>query len=86
VGDSFELTTSVPVDWTVTVAGQSIAGAGNTIFYAGASIQELSRSSTHWAGQTSAQAYLVAPVNLTLIARSRVDFRQVVTIDVRITP
>ncbi len=85
VGDSFELTTSVPVDWTVIVAGQAIAGAGNTILYGGATIQEMSRSSNHWAGQTSATAYLLAPVNMTLVARSRVDLRQVVTIDVRIT-
>lgn len=85
-GDSFELNTTEPVDWTVIVAGQAISGAGNTILYGGATIQETSRSADHWAAQTSAQDYLLAPVSLTLVAKSKIDFRQVVTIDVRITP
>lgn len=86
VGESFELTSTVPVDWTVIVAGQPIEGAGATILYGGAVIQETFRSGRRWAAQTSTGSYLVAPVNLTLLARSRADFYQVVAIDVRITP
>ncbi len=84
-GESFELTTTGPVDWTVIIGGQEIAGAGNTIIYGGVTIQELFRSSTRFAAATSRRSPLPGPVTLALVARSRANPQQSVTIQVRIT-
>jgi hypothetical protein len=83
-GESFELTTTDQVDWTVLIGGQPIEGSGNTILYGGVTIQEVFRSSTRYAADTSSRSSFVGPVTLTLIARSRFNPQQSVTINVRI--
>lgn len=84
-GQTFELDSSGPVDWTVVIGGQTIAGSGNTIDYAGATIQETLTTATRFAASTFADDPLAAPVQVILYATSRDDPDQTARINVVIT-
>ena len=81
VGQTFQLDSTGPVAWAVVVGGASVPESGATVFYGGATIQEVLTTTTHFAAHTWASAPLVAPVQVTLYATSLLDASQVATID-----
>ena len=85
VGQSFELDSTGPVAWTVTIGGASVPQSGATVYYGGATIQEVLTTTTHFAANTFASAPLVAPVQVTLGATSLLDASQVATINLILT-
>lgn len=84
-GQTFELDSSGPVSWTLVVAGSTIAGAGNTISYGGATLQEILTTASQFAAITSEDAPLPAPVPITLYATSLDDSSQVARFNIVIT-
>lgn len=81
IGQSFELDSTAPVAWAITVGGSSVPLTGGTIYYDTATIQELVKTSTKLAASTAAYGPLSTPMRVTVKATSLMDPSQVATID-----
>ena len=76
-GQTFELTASGPVAWTVVIGGSVVdAPPGSSIFYNNATIVPTLITNARYAASTGRQGFLPNPVVMTLIATSLTDSRQ----------
>lgn len=85
VGQSFELAASRPVTWSVFVGGTFIPGVGNTISSNGTNLQETLITDFRFVATTFGFLPGATPVQVTILATSQEDTRQVATVDVLLT-
>jgi hypothetical protein len=85
VGLPIELDSTGPVDWSVFVGGSAVPPSGSTIYYGGATIDELTTTRTRFAIGTSSVAPLQVSIPITVYATSLVDRGQVAQIDIVLT-